>query len=503
MIEINTALFKSVPFNHQLVGVKEIVSNVNFALFDEMGAGKTKQVIDSACVLYDAGVIDTVVVVCPAQVKIVWMDEEIGEIVKHSWKSGRAFEYCTKFPTINFRPGELTWVVVSYEFLRQKDRLHKLMTMLKANRRKTFLVFDESISIKNPKAAQTVASSHLRTVCDRAILLNGTPISIGPLDLYAQFACLDKKILGFKNYWAFRNHHAKMGGYMGKQVIGYLNMEELQLKLKPYILRRLKSECLDLDEKLYSPIEVKLTPATWKIYLEMKKDMVAWLNQAEVSVASQAAIRSLRLAQITSGFIGGIIDNSENEELFDPTQGKLEYLPAKPISDEKLKVITDWVADRFEENPSFRVIIWCRFRPELERFQEVLIKRFPSVPVHILQGGQSKKERTATIHEFQDGDVSKPAIGVGQPQAGRFGLNFITCHTVVYASNDYSLLTRSQSEDRVHRSGQKNQVTYFDVLAVGPDGQKTVDHIIAKALLRKEDISKMTTEQWKSALLEE
>jgi hypothetical protein len=55
----------------------------------------------------------------------------------------------------------------------------------------------------------------------------------------------------------------------------------------------------------------------------------------------------------------------------------------------------------------------------------------------------------------------------------------------------------------VHRPGQKYPVSYFDVVATGPQGQKTIDHTIQKALRNKLDIAKWTTGAWVSALLEE
>jgi SNF2 family DNA or RNA helicase len=504
MIEINPARFKTPPFAHQVVGTKAIVTNNNFAIFDEMGAGKTKQVVDAACVLYDAGEIDTVIIACPAQVKTVWLNPEFGEVAKHAWMPSTVQEYSARYSSLTFSSNSLNWVVVSYEFLRQEIRLTNLITRLRQFKRKTLLVLDESIFVKNPKAVQTRACWELRKVCQRAVLLNGTPISNNPLDLYAQFAVLDKSILGFKNYFAFRNHHAKMGGYLGKQVVGFVNLPELQTKLKPFVLRRLKEDCLDLPPKLFTQITCTLSPATWKIYRSMRDDMVVWLDQASVSEASQAAVKSMRLSQITSGFLGGVVETIEADEdtnLFNP-DAILQKQPPKEIGDEKLRVFMEWLEERLGEDPNFRVVVWCRFRAELNRAFDHVVKTYPQLTVVKIQGGQKKKDREAAIEEFQVKD-NGPAVLFGNPQAGGFGLTMTKAHTVVYLSNDYNLLTRLQSEDRVHRPGQIHKVTYVDVLAVGPEGQKTVDNVIVRALRKKEDISKMTTEQWRSALLEE
>jgi len=83
------------------------------------------------------------------------------------------------------------------------------------------------------------------------------------------------------------------------------------------------------------------------------------------------------------------------------------------------------------------------------------------------------------------------------------GLNLTASHTVVYLSNDYNLKTRLQSEDRVHRPGQTSPVSYFDIVAEGPNGQKTIDHTIMKALKAKDDLAKWTASAWLSELKEE
>lgn len=507
MIEIDPTRFKLPPFKHQLDGIKALSTNENFALFDEMGVGKTKQVIDAAGVLFDAGLIDTVVVACPAQVKTVWLDPDLGEIVKHSWVPSSVFEFSSRAMKLDFVAGKLNWVITSYEFLRQETKYSNLMVQIK--RRKTWLVLDESIFVKNPKARQSKACFELRKVCKRATLLNGTPISNNPLDLYAQLACLDKSILGFKNFFAFRNHHAKMGGYLGKQVIGFVNVEEMQAKIKPFVLRRLKKDCLDLLPKLYTQIEVPLTPKSWKIYKDMKEEMVAWLGEKQVASASQAAVKGLRLAQITSGFLGGIqsvaVPEGQDFVLLGDDE-KITYEPPMEIGDEKLKaIINDWLEAKLEYDRAFRCIIWCRFRAELNRFYDVLTSgnRYQDIIVHKIQGGQSRGDREAAKREFQAGDERRGAILLGNPQAGGFGLTLTRGHSVVYASNDYNLLTRLQSEDRVHRPGQLNQVTYTDVIATGPNGQRTIDHAVVKALRNKEEIARWTTEKWRSVLEEE
>jgi SNF2 family DNA or RNA helicase len=69
---------------------------------------------------------------------------------------------------------------------------------------------------------------------------------------------------------------------------------------------------------------------------------------------------------------------------------------------------------------------------------------------------------------------------VGQPKTGGYGITLTAANTVIYYSNSYDLEIRLQSEDRAHRIGQTNKVTYVDIIS--PD---TVDEKILKALKEK------------------
>ena len=73
---------------------------------------------------------------------------------------------------------------------------------------------------------------------------------------------------------------------------------------------------------------------------------------------------------------------------------------------------------------------------------------------------------------------------VGQPRTGGYGITLTAANTVVYYSNSYDLEIRLQSEDRAHRIGQDNKVTYIDLVSPG-----TIDENILEALRNKIDIA--------------
>lgn len=481
------------PFDHQKVGTVALLNNRFFGLLDEMGAGKTKQVIDAACFLYeDFKLIDTVFIQCPAQVKSVWTHPQYSQIIEHSWVNGIIHEFTNSSTALPDQSNGLTWVVVSVELLRQEWHVKRLMALLKG--RRVLGVMDESSTIANHEASQTRGVLALAPRSSRRTILNGTPVGNSILGLYSQFAYLDRAILGYRNFYQFRNRHTIRGGYLNKQIIETVDVDVIQAKIKPYVLRRLKVDCLDILPKIKAPlIEVRLSKATWAKYVSMREEFIAYLNSYdEVSIVTTAPVKSLRLAQICSGFLGGI-----GEE--DGTTSTAE------ISCELTNAFLDYYEYRLNLEPKFRLIVWCRFRAEIARLQRLVCERFPAVQVSVLSGGISKSQReeAKTLFHPDAPDPVGPALLIGQQQAGRFGSNFAKCSNVDYLSNDYSFLTRSQSEDRVHRPGQKFQVYLQDYVAVGPNRERTVSGIILKALRTHEEFATWTCSKWVNELLQE
>lgn len=511
---------KTPQFAHQKIGTAALIKNPAFALFDEMGAGKSKQVIDAACTLAEQGKIDTVVVVAPASVRCVWLDREIGEIKKHSWAKNHVYELhqktrlmwydtITKDDPIKW----LTWIVTNYEFLRGKKHLEELTVSLSS---KALLVLDESSYIKNRTAAQTKAVLKLRQHCARCVLLNGTPVTNSPLDLWSQMQVLSPDILEnrFKNFYHFRSEFCEMqtmrfGMRSFPQVKAYRRLDKLAKIVAPYVLRRLKADCLDLPEKLYTEREVALTPESWKRYCELKKDALISLGESgEKRMEPNAAVRLMRLAQLTSGILGGTLESvqiDETDTRASLTMDRIRAAAAVPtaaqdLSDEKLRWAVQYLT---EECTAKAVIVWTRWRRERERLiTELRESKFDGC-VQELYGGQKATARTLAVQVFSDTsklDGGKRKILIAQPHAGGHGLNLVAASEAIYLSNDFALGIRLQSEDRMHRPGQNNPCLYIDVLATGPSGQKTIDHVIFKALHDKKSVADLTTAEWRKEL---
>lgn len=500
--------YRTIPYRHQVDDTRSLFDREYFGLLNEMGTGKTKTTIDAACELYSWDKIDAVLVVAPAKVRDVWIDKDEnpkldGEIHQHRWIPSCVVEYHSKARVIwKDENWKLLWVVTNYELIRKilKDRsmphVEKLGELLKDQ--KVFMVLDESSFIKSKDADQTKVCMKLGRKAKRRTILNGTPMN-NPLDLFSQMNFLDagtKTILPFPSYVAYRDRYARISTRFGyPKILGWQNLDELQRYIAPYVVRREKKDCLDLPPKIYmKPIEVTLTQKTWDIYREMRDRAVVWLDK-NPSLAQQAAVKTLRLTQITSGFLGGVVELEDGDlfaDGFDEATRKTEE-----IGREKLDWLLDYVSRLLVDKPELKMIAWCWFRPELERVARELTKLLPTYKIY----GQSDAEREAAERGFKTD--KGPGLLAGQQRSGGFGLNLQVADTCAYMSNYHSLIVRQQSEDRLHRFGQTHPVTYQDILAVGPKGQKTWDHTILRNLREGANLATWTTSAWKRALLDE
>jgi SNF2 family DNA or RNA helicase len=205
-----------------------------------------------------------------------------------------------------------------------------------------------------------------------------------------------------------------------------------------------------------------MSPEQRKLYREMKDKYLAELEDGTVVTAPMALTRMLRLQQILGGFIN---DEFGDTHVVDGPNSKLDALM--------------YDLDDVPETAS--VIIWARFRREIETIYDAVTKHFGGGSAGKYYGGVPNDVRRQLIKDFQD---KKVRFFIGTPQAGAHGITLTAAQIVYYFSNDFSLENRIQSEDRAHRIGQVNKVTYKDIVVPG-----TVDMHVLKALKNKQSLS--------------
>ena len=337
----------------------------------------------------------------------------------------------------------------------------------------TLMAIDESTTIKNPKAKRTKSILKLSEMAKYRRIMTGSPVTKNPLDLYSQCEFLSPWHLDFQSYYAFRTRYAimKNANIAGRQiqlVAGFQRLGELSEKLNPFSYRVLKSDCLDLPDKIYMKRQIKLSPDQFKVYDQMKKEALATLNGKKVTTVN-ALTQLMRLHQITCGH-------------FTSDDGMTQ-----PIKNNRI----DELMDVLEETEG-KAIIWAHYQYDITNIIKEVIKVHGPGSIVDYYGLTPQDQRQKNIKKFQNDD--KCRFIVGTPATGGYGITLTAANTVVYYSNGYDLEKRLQSEDRAHRIGQKRSVTYVDLIC-----EETVDEKIVKALRKKINIaSEVLGEELKS-----
>ena len=143
-----------------------------------------------------------------------------------------------------------------------------------------------------------------------------------------------------------------------------------------------------------------------------------------------------------------------------------------------------------------KIIIWATYIHDIQKIKETLQEEYGVNSVETFFGGTASDDRQEIVSKFQDMD-SELRFLVANPRVGGYGLTLTASHTVIYYSNNYDLEVRMQSEDRAHRIGQVNKVTYIDLMV-----EKTVDELIIKSLRNKINLaSQVLGEEFKKWLV--
>ena len=461
--------FKTPPYKHQLKALEMSWTKPYFALFMEMGTGKSKVLLDNIAMLYDAGKINGALIVAPKGVVGTWYKQEIpAHLPNHIenmtvlWQANITKGQSRKLGNL-FKTGEeLHILIMNVEAFSTVKGVEFAAKFLSCHN--SLMAIDESTTIKNPDAKRTKNICKLSTHTKYRRILTGSPITKSPLDLYKQCEFLYPELLGHGSYYTFRTRYAVMktanfGGRSVQIVVGYRNLGELSEKLKPFSYRVLKDDCLDLPAKTYMKRIVKLTPEQEKIYGQMKRLALAEMEGKTMSTAT-VLTQLMRLQQINCGH-------------FTADDGTI-----KDIKNNRIPVLLDTL-----EEIQGKVVIWGHYQYDVETIVEHLKKEYGDNSVVTYYGLTPMDQRQDNIQKFQD-PKSTVRFLVGTTQTGGYGITLTAASTMIYYSNGYDLEKRQQSEARIDRIGQHFPMTYIDLMV-----EATIDERIVKALRKKVNIA--------------
>jgi SWI/SNF-related matrix-associated actin-dependent regulator 1 of chromatin subfamily A len=409
-------------FDYQKAGVNFLASNRYAGLFDEPGLGKTTQ----AAMAWRSKGYDSVLVICPASVRLVWPKEvaacEAGESV--------VLETGKDHPSA----GKVN--VCSYDYAtRHRDRLAKIRWRL--------LVLDEAHFLKNPKAARTKAVyGPIAKSSECVWALTGTPMPNNPTELYPMLKTLfpsaitrrEDKIM---TYWQFVNRYCvtRNNGY-GIEIVKGKNLDKLRDSLRGYVMRRkVKTVLKDLP-----PIRYDTLPVSGRL---------AGMPDAEREVVERAMAKG-----------GDLLESLQKVALHVATLRRMTGLA-------KVDGVLEWL----RESEIEKAVLFAQHKDVILGLMSGLEKCVG------ISGDTSPAEREKAVSDFQNG---KANFFVGQLQAAGTGITLTAANTVIFVESSWVPAENEQAAKRIHRIGQeKGCIAYFATIP------GSLDERIQAAVARK------------------
>ena len=414
---------------------------VGACLADDMGLGKTLQALSVLLQLAPKG---PILVVAPLSVVANWQDE------------ARRFA-----PTLNvmcFGPGDrqkmldalqpFDVLLVSYGLLPiEAEKLQKVAWQA--------VVLDEAQAIKNRQTKRSRAAMGLQA--EFRLITTGTPIENHLGELWTLFQFLNPGLLG-----SYKQFSERFGQSI-EQDDDKESRDRLRRLIRPFILRRLKSEVLtELPPRTDVTLRVAMSEQEQALYEAKRRQALEVLEGGEEKAGHLqilAQIMQLRRLCCNPALVLG------------------EEAKKKKIASSKLKVFGDTVAELIDNK--HKALVFSQFVGHLALIREYLDKQ--NISYQYVDGQTTVKQRQKRIAAFQAGEGDLFLISL---KAGGSGLNLTAADYVIHMDPWWNPAVEDQASDRAHRIGQDRPVTVYRLVMEG-----TIEEQIVELHQKKRDLA--------------
>jgi hypothetical protein len=378
-----------------------------------------------------------ILIICPATLKINWQREienysDRKTLIVEGRKWGSTFDYYI----INYD------IVKNYHTIGEPDIGEERNSQI-LNEKFDLAIVDEAHYISNTTAQRTKLINDILKDIPKVWLLTGTPMTSRPINYYNLLKIVNSNVT--LNWQSYVKRYC--GGYqftVNKKKIwntsGATNLDELRTRTKNLVLRRLKTDILDLPDKIISPI-----------FLELKSNDYNEELDEFIKITSE----------------------NKNKESLSVTINRLMKV-RQVIAQEKVSHTCE-IIDRCLEQDK-KVIVFTNFTSTLDMLHE----KYPKNSV-ILDGRMSKEKRQRSVDKFQT--EKKTKIFISNIVAGGVGITLTEAEVVIMNDLSFVPAHHSQAEDRAFRYGQKK-----NVLVYYPIFENTIEKIIYNMLQKKKNI---------------
>jgi SNF2 family DNA or RNA helicase len=420
------------PMDHQKIAIEKLLANDKFILADDMGLGKTT----SAVIASLESKARKILIVCPASLKINW-EREIRNysdrkvLIVEGRKWGSTFD----FYIINYD------IIKNYHTTDKSEDSDDYKLLVNANF--DLAIVDEAHYISNSTANRTRLLNDVLETIPKVWLLTGTPMTSRPINYFNLLKIVESPLT--LNWQTYVRRYCKgfqfsVGNRKVWNTSGASNLDELRERTKNVVLRRMKTDILDLPEKIVTPVFVELTS---KMYDE-------------------------ELEEFTR-----ISNDKKDDETISVTLNRLMKI-RQLISYEKIPYTCELIDKCLEQGK--KVIILTNFTMTLDMLHEKYKKNSVT-----LDGRMSKDKRQDSVDRFQNDDKIK--VFIGNIKAAGVGITLTAAEVVIMNDLSFVPADHSQGEDRAYRYGQKNSVlVYYPVF------ENTVEKVIYNILQKKKNV---------------
>ena len=449
---VESEAYPLLPKQHEQLSIA-VQCRYNYLNWDA-GTGKTLAALTLANSHLYWGIVDEIVVLCPASLQCQW--EEYSQ---------------------RYFPG-MKVLILSVEANSFSTSLPKMLAKFASISGRKHLILDESHLIKNLTAKRTKSIDRYYKA-DCVTCCTASAIGRNASDLFYQYSLSDRQIIGCENYNGFAKHFLLFGGQDGDRVVAYQNTKQLSQRIAPYTYFLKKEDIRDdMPKKHYHQVRYEMDSrqreacqAIHSLILQVQSRTRSGFIPKE----KQYQLTSF-LQKISCGFIP---DEDEIRTVF----GNLGLLGEAADNVARIKHVSyqahnrrvevvKQIIDRQVGDQQF--IIWCSYRDELQAYMDAI----PGSAA--LVGGTSSRVIQKTIQALQAGRhqclVAMQQMGTG------FDLPFIS--HAIYSTTVFDWIKRLQSEDRINRINRQGDCHIYDVMAVG-----SIDERIHQVLRYKKEIT--------------
>lgn len=455
-------------YDHQKIGVQFLASlhakGIGGILGDDMGLGKTYQTCTLLAGLMRLRSIRNALIICPVAVMKNWERESrlilehicgIGVTIRNVDSSIRRERRAMFLEEALTCPSSHPHIVITTYGLVKSSRLDFLAGRKDDYFYWDYIIADEGHILKNPNTDQHKAVSRIaRNQKTHRILLTGTPIQNNMMELWALFDWATAgRLLGCKqrylNQFAIpieegRNKNAT---FHTLKIASKAN-DELQTKLRPHFLQRMKN-------------------TEFKNCLPVKKELVVWLHLSDLQrqLYDDYVVDGGKVAAILSGDISSPLEAiTWLKKLCDhPSLVSPENDSSDPdilqTNSSKLNVLI-YLVSRLKKS-SHRCLIFSPSTKMLDIMEKVL-----PVKLGRIDGSTSGKDRQAIVDKFNNDQSSFDALLLSTKAAG-VGLTLTGADRAIIYSPSWNPSDDSQAVDRCYRIGQRNNVTVYRFITSG------------------------------------